>query len=752
MDEISLLRIINSKETEKLDSDQLQNLQDLNILVPKSQKTGPGRNLSPKWHFKLVFSKNYIDKNAEIIGENVDYLRNLVVCLICGEIEESSDDSRNSNRHINANHPDLAFVSKMLPEISTLAPGQTRLESYDGTNLLDLSVDWICNCERPIKIIEDPELIEMFEFVKKRGFRKLPTRNAVKRRIDKRGKEIVVDKRQVIQKHLSMNGYFSVSADGWSNTQNSNANAFFAIILHWIGEEDIEEGKGTSQSTPSLEHKYMLLSEDEVTEKKSGINARLHVRDVLQRYGIPESSILAAVTDSGSDMVCCFNNEILEDNEADVPPFSFQWLPCHSHRLNLVVKEVFLESYKHPTGDSRVTSPYANVIIQLKRHIKYLRWGNNARNLKAIQEGKQVDVPVIHVRLNVGEQDDIEEYKSSVVDEDELDDHGEEEEIDIGTLSDSTFERSGKSNNGKSWVVKDYNTTRWDNLMVAAERFYALRYPIEELYHKYGNTKIRDDFWDSLSDLVEILNPLKILTKNLQARGCSFSDGLILVRRFVVENILPKVKENEENKENGNKALTTSHLHDRMMLRFGLGPHFDFALKGMFLNPNTASFVKPFLNNVIQDEETEKEVFNNAKDQLEESIKDHYALFEPIPSMTEDNNQSDTVMGFLQPQTPTILSIEQLLENDRRVFNDVNIVGPIHSLSWIDNVQNTLTNSTFQTALGFLSAPCSSTEPEREFSGLTNTITKKRNRLNGETVSSLRTIKDDNRRKKKQRI
>ncbi|KIJ42622.1 hypothetical protein M422DRAFT_147370, partial [Sphaerobolus stellatus SS14] len=189
----------------------------------------------------------------------------------------------------------------------------THGHQYSAGRMCYLLALWVARRHRPFKIVEDPELIEIFKMLYSKVM--TPSRFMVARDVDE---IFTTTKAHVKQYLIDMDGKVHVVVDGWTAPQ---VISFLGITVQFVKNGQIRS---------------FILDFIRLLEGHTGEYLAEKLAECLNDYGL-SNKVIALTSDNASN-----NRTLCQNLTKHIPSFKGEsaWVRCFAHTINLAVKAI----------------------------------------------------------------------------------------------------------------------------------------------------------------------------------------------------------------------------------------------------------------------------------------------------------------------------------------------------------------------------------------------------------------------------
>ena len=255
----------------KHNDDQDDNIQSVqvkrNVCMWKGERLFPPARKSLKSSKAWEFGRFLKDKTGQLRTEQT-------VCSLCGKVQKYRNTPTNLQQHVQAEHSEEwsgeqktslketklehYFLTKLSQSIKKYRQDNPKQKKFNKT-----MTEWIVKNKRPLKIVEDPKLVEAFQIADERLLvpSSFKIKGAVKKQYDEKKAETINELKSV--------EWGTETSDAGSS---SGGKSFIAVNFHWISED--------------FRMKKKLLTMLEMKESKSAVNYRKKVDEAESEFGV----------------------------------------------------------------------------------------------------------------------------------------------------------------------------------------------------------------------------------------------------------------------------------------------------------------------------------------------------------------------------------------------------------------------------------------------------------------------------------
>ena len=294
------------KEMEEAEKRQMKDIEnEENNQSDKSQKKAPSKktSTSPTWNGEKLFPparKAVKPSRAWQFGgfkkNSAGFLlTDKTICGICGKEQRYFSTASSLQNHLMAEHTGLWAGDeennvKETTQIGDYFKSKTKVIKYPSNHpkqkkLVQTLTEWVVKNKRPLRIVEDPKLVESFEVADERL--KVPSRKKMKIEIEKMYKH----KKAELIEELKEVEWGTETNDAGSS---SGARSFIDVNFHWV--------------TKDFYPKKKILKVMEMKESKDASNYRRKTDEAEDEFGVKEK-VFNTTTDNEATMRKAYNDE-----------------------------------------------------------------------------------------------------------------------------------------------------------------------------------------------------------------------------------------------------------------------------------------------------------------------------------------------------------------------------------------------------------------------------------------------------------
>jgi hypothetical protein len=264
---------------------------------------------------------------------------------------------------------------------SFLNTPQTKVSQREKDAVTRASVQLCCQDLRPFEIVSGQGFIEYTQAILKiqhqhpnllKAEDLLPHPTTVSRNTEKRASEVREELKTCLQEAYADGNQVNYTTDMWTDSYKQRS--YLTLTAHWTTNDHI------------LYSRVISTQEFSATEKKTGVNIRAALEEILKSMNVTDEQIGRSyfTTDRGANMIAALKDEKRVD--------------CAAHIINTVLRNTFDEEKECPKEIGEMISASKGMVRYIKKsNIQHLletcivqscdtRWNSTYLMLKSIKD------------------------------------------------------------------------------------------------------------------------------------------------------------------------------------------------------------------------------------------------------------------------------------------------------------------------------------------------------------------------------